>query len=180
MEVKYMKKLNFYLQTKGKFGKEIRETLDTDTEYLYSKGRYKTKIRKEDLSSDYVEFRSRTIWYMTGYIKTSGVIDINYKATKLNHLFKDDYLYINYSKKLVLTKNRWGFEDYENYEMVICGSDIIPVLLAIEKNSNINTDAVRKKIKDKFNWWREKYPDDYERYFYGVTNIFEYYANKSR
>lgn len=174
-----MKKLNSYLYTKGKFGKELREILDTDTEYLYSKGRYKTKIREEDLSSDYVKFHSRTIWYMIGYIKTSGVIDINYEAAKLNHLFKDDYLYINYSKKLILTKNCLGFEDYENYEMVVCGSDIIPILFAIERNSNINTDEVRKKIADKFNWWKENYPSDYKRYFNEkeVTDIFEYFAN---
>ena len=29
--------------TKGKFGKAIRETLDTDNEYLYAQGKYKIK-----------------------------------------------------------------------------------------------------------------------------------------
>ena len=95
-----MKKINAYFYTKGKFGKRIRETLDRDNEYLYSLGHYPTKIKKEDLPKYYIEFRSRVIWYMTGYLKTSGVVDIDYKALNINHLFKDDYLYISYKEKL--------------------------------------------------------------------------------
>lgn len=56
---------------------------------------------KEDLPEDYIEFRSRVIWYMTGYSKTSGIVDIDYKALEINHLFKDDYLYISYKEKLI-------------------------------------------------------------------------------
>lgn len=89
-----MNKINAIFYTKEKFGKKFRETVDTDNEYLYSKGRYPTKIKEEDLPEDYIKFRSRAIWYMTGYVKTSGVFDIKYKAMKLNHLFKDDYIYI--------------------------------------------------------------------------------------
>ena len=37
---------------------------------------------------------------MTGYIRTSGVVDIGYTYIKENHLFKDDYLYISYKEKL--------------------------------------------------------------------------------
>ena len=58
------KRLKSYLYTKGKFGKRFREVLDTNNEYLYSHGRYPTKIRKEDLTEDYIEFRSRVIWYI--------------------------------------------------------------------------------------------------------------------
>ena len=92
------KRLNSYLYTKGKFGKRHREVLDTNNEYLYSYCRYPTKIKKEDLTEDYIEFRSRVIWYMTGYVKTSGIVDIGYTSIKENHLFKDDYLYISYKK----------------------------------------------------------------------------------
>ena len=42
-----MKRINATCYTKGKFGKRLRETLDTDNEYLYSQGRYPTKIKKE-------------------------------------------------------------------------------------------------------------------------------------
>ena len=79
-------KSNWY--TKGKFDrKNWRNTLDTENEFLYSKGRYHTKIKKEDLPKDYTEIRSRTIWYMTGFVKTSGVKDLYYTYIKENHLF---------------------------------------------------------------------------------------------
>ncbi len=72
-----MKRLNSFLYTKGKFAKGCIRNVDTDNEYLYSKAMYKTKIKKEDLSNDYIEFRSGVIRYMTGYLKTSGVVDID-------------------------------------------------------------------------------------------------------
>ena len=58
-------------------------------------GHYPKKIKKEDLPEDFVEFHSRSIWYMYGYLKTSGVIDVGYNPFKINHLFKDDYIYIS-------------------------------------------------------------------------------------
>ena len=86
-----MKQLKSNWYTRGKFGNKWRETLDRENEYLYSKGRYPTKIKKEDLPKDYTEFQSRVIWYMTGYLKTSGIVDIDYKYTKIN---QGHYLYI--------------------------------------------------------------------------------------
>lgn len=40
-----MSRIKALFYTKGKFGKGFRETLDRDNEYLYSKGRYPTKIK---------------------------------------------------------------------------------------------------------------------------------------
>ena len=68
-------------------------------------GHYPTKIKKEDLPEDFVEFHSRSIWYMYGYLKTSDVIDVGYKPFKINHLFKDDYIYISYKEKLKIKEN---------------------------------------------------------------------------
>lgn len=171
-----MSKINVNFYTKGKFGKSYRETIDTDNEYLYSKGYYPTKIKKEDLPKDYIEFNSRVIWYMTGYLKTSGVVDIDYKATKINHLFKDDYLYISYKEKLKAEKNFLGFDDYVNYDIAVCGNDIIPILLAIKENSNVNIDKVKEKIIDKVDWYKENCKDDYIRQFGDKDiDIFELY-----
>lgn len=39
-----------------------------------------------------------------------------------------------------------------NYDFIICGSDNIDVLFAIEENSNIDTTEIRNKIKEKFDW----------------------------
>ena len=69
-----MKRINSNVYTRGKFGKNPRETVDTDNEFLYSHGIYPTKIKKEDLPESYVEIRSRVIWYMLGYVKTADVL----------------------------------------------------------------------------------------------------------
>lgn len=160
-----MSKIKSTLYTKGKFGRTFRRTEDTNNEFLYSKGIYPTKIKKEDLPEDYIEFRSRTIWYMTGYLKTSEVIDIGYIPIKENHLFKDDYLYISYKEKLQYEKNRYGFEDIKYFDICICGNDIITILLAIQKYSNINIDDVKRKIYDKVAWLKENYKEEYIRHF---------------
>lgn len=170
------KRLKSYLYTKGKFGKRFREVLDTNNEYLYSHGRYPTKTRKEDLTEDYIEFRSRVIWYMTGYVKTSGIVDIGYKSIKINHLFKDDYLYISYKEKLKFEKNIFGFCDYTNYDICICGNSIIPILFAIEENSKININGVKEKIYEKVDWYKNHYKEDYLIQFDDENvDIFEYY-----
>ena len=171
------KRINSNWYTKGKFGNGFRETLDRDNELLYSKGRYPTKLKVEDLPDDYVKFQSRTIWYLTGYLKTSGVKDLYYSYMKINHLFKDDYLDISYNDKIKVETDEYGFKRTINYDFTICGNDIIPVLFAIEKNSSINTTAIRKKIAEKFEWWKEHEKDDYERISHGeeINDIFEYY-----
>lgn len=173
-----MSRINSNWYTKGKFDrKNWRNTIDTENEFLYSKGRYPTKIRKEDLPKDYVKFQSRTICYMTGFVKTSGVKDLYYTYIKENHLFKDDYLYISYDKKIEKVKDKYGYDEITNYDFLICGSYNIDVLFAIEENSNIDTSKIRNKIKKKFEWWKENEKDDYKRWFDGkeVTDIFEYY-----
>lgn len=173
-----MARINSNWYTKGKFDrKNWRNTLDTENEFLYSKGRYPTKIKKEDLPKDYTEIRSRTIWYMTGFVKTSGVKDLYYTYIKENHLFKDDYLYISYDKKIEKVKDQYGYDEIRNYDFIICGSDNIDVLFAIEENSDIDTTKIRNKIKEKFEWWKENEKDDYKRSFgeKEVTDIFEYY-----
>lgn len=126
-----MKRIKALCYTKGHFGKGFREIVDTTNEYLYSMGRYPTKLKKEDLPEDFIEFQSRVIWYMTGYLKTSGVVDIGYKAMKVNHLFKDDYLYISYKEKLKSKANEWGSFDYINHDISVCGNSIVPILLYI-------------------------------------------------
>ena len=165
---------NWY--TEGKFGEKYREILDTNNKYLYSQGRYHTKIKKEDLTEDYIKFKSRAIWYMTGYIRTSGVVDIGYTYIKENHLFKDHYLYISYKEKLKFEENKLGTLQYVNYDMSICGNSIIPILLAIEVNSNVDINIVKEKIYEKIEWYKNNYKEDYIRQFGNEnTDIFEYY-----
>ena len=113
---------------------------------------------------------------MTGYIRTSGVVDIGYTYIKENHLFKDDYLYISYKEKLKFEENKLGTLQYVNYDMSICGNSIIPILLAIEVNSNVDINIVKEKIYEKVEWYKNNYKEDYIRQFGNEnTDIFEYY-----
>jgi len=169
------KRIKAICYTKGHFGKGFREIVDTDNEYLYSMGTYPTKLKKEDLPEDYIEFKSRVIWYMTGYLKTAGVVDIGYQARKINHLFKDDYLYISYKEKLKTKETEWGTMDYINYDIAVCGNSIIPILLYIEKYSNFNIDKVKEQIYGKIRWLKENCEYEYNQFFGNEEiDIFKY------
>lgn len=150
---------NYY--TEGKFGKRIRETLDTGNRYLYACGRYHTKLTKEDLPPDYIPIHSRAIWYMNGYLRTTGIRDMRYSWVKENHLFKDDYIYVSYSVKIKETVNRYGFREYTDYDIRICGNDIVKIVLASEKYSGYDTSLVRLEIEKKRVWLRDNEPEEY-------------------
>ena len=165
-------RINSYIYTQGKFGKRIRETLDTENKFLYSHGRYPTKITAEDLPDDYIKIHSRVIWYMDGYLKTSGIVDIQYRWTKINHLFKDDFIYISYKEKLKKEVDKFGYEDYSNYDVCICGPDIMNIIHAAEKYSHLNISHIRKGIRAKCKWLKENKPEFYEFCFAGNDRNF--------
>ncbi len=166
------------LYTQGKFGRRLRETLDTDNPCLYSWGRYPTKITAEDLPEDYVKIHSRAIWYMTGYVKMSGIVDVGYTWARLNHLFKDDYLYFSYKEKLRTEVSEWGFKDYVNYDLCICGNDIPNLVLAAEKYSGVDTSFVREEIEKKRIWLRDNKPYEYEWMVGEDRDIFELWTER--
>jgi hypothetical protein len=150
------------IYTHGKFGNRIRETLDTGNPYLYSEGTYPTKLTDADMPEWYIPIHSRSIWYMTGFLRTSGIVDMDYTYCEENHLFKDDYIYISYKEKLRTEKNRWGFDNYVNADVHISGGDIVNIVLAAEKYSGFDTTEVRRKIEEKRVWLRDNEPGEYK------------------
>lgn len=172
------KRITAHVYTCGKFGKGWRETLDRDNPYLYSGGCYPTKITKEDLPEDYIKIHSRSIWYMFGFLKTSGIIDMDYTWVKENHLFKDDYIYISYSEKLQTERNRWGYDDIANYDVAISGNSIVDIVLAAEKYSGFDTSKVRTKIEEKRVWLRDHEPDFYASAVGEDKDIFELWMER--
>ena len=115
---------------------------------------------------------------MTGYLKTSDILDIGYTWIKENHLFKDDYIYISYKDKLRIETNKWGFKDYTNYDVCIWGNSIIDIVLATEKYSNYDTSFVRSEIEKKRIWLRDNEPEEYARIVGEDRNIFEIWTEK--
>ena len=171
-QTKNKKRISSNLYTHGKFGRRVREIVDTNNPFLYSCGRYLTKITPDDLPEDYIKIHSRAIWYMSGYLKTSGIVDMYYTYCKENHLFKDDYIYLSYNKKLHLETTQWGYIDIVDYDVCICGNDIINIVLAAEKYSGIDTSSVRAKIEEKRIWLRDNEPDEYQMAVGEDTDIF--------
>ena len=164
--------------TQGKFGKSLRETLDTDNPYLYAHGVWPTKLTADMLPEDYIEIRSRVIWYMKGYLKTSGITDMRYEWRKINHLFKDDYLHIAYGGKIEPGVDRWGYPCLNGCDVSICGNDIIPIILAAEKYSDFDSSNLRAGIEEKRVYLRDFQPDYYEQWFgkdAGDFDLFEYW-----
>lgn len=172
------KRIAAQFYTKGKFGKRIRETVDTDNPFLYSHGRYPTRITEEDLPEYYLPIHSRSIWYMNGFLKTTGIVDLDYTYCKEKHLFKDDYIYISYSEKLRSEIGRWGFRDIVNYDVCISGNDIVDIVLAAEKYSGLDTRNVRKKIEEKRVWLRDNEPDFYDWAVGEDRDIFDLWISK--
>lgn len=172
------KRIGSIIYTIGKFGKGWRETCDTNNEFLYAHGTYPTKLTVKDLPEDYIKINSRVIWYMTGYLKTSGIVDMKYRWVKENHLFKDDYIYISYREPLRAEVEEYGYIKYKNYDVCVCGSDIIDIVLAAEKYSNFDTREVREEIEKKRVWLRDNEPEEYERAVGEDEDIFTLWAKK--
>lgn len=172
------KRINSVIYTQGKFGKGWRETCDTENQLLYSHGRYPTKITAENLPDDYLKIHSRVIWYMYGYLKTSGIVDMKYTWMKENHLFKDDYIYISYKEPLQAEVNSWGFIKYTNYDVCVCGNDIVDIVLAAEKYSGFDTTEVCAEIEKKRVWLRDNEPEEYARAVGEDEDIFTLWKKK--
>ena len=175
------KKIGAYLYTIGKFGKGYREVINTDYPFLYSGGVYPTKLTVSDLPDDYIPIHSRVIWYMHGFLRTSGITDMKYTYVKENHLFKDDYIYISYHgkiKKVDETDGIFKIIDYVDYDVCVCGNDIVDIVLAAEKYSGFDTVEVRKGIEEKRVWLRDNEPDYYERCVGEDEDIFSLWHRK--
>ena len=172
------KRIGSNVYTKGKYGKRNHWPTDTDNPYLYSYGRYPTKLQQEDLPECFVPIRSRVIHYMDGYVRTCGITDMKYTWVKLNHLFKDDYIYVSYHGKLSEKITEWGYVSVGDYDVCVCGNDIVDIVVAAEKYSGFDTAEVRTEIEKKRVWLRDHEPEYYARAVGEDKDIFEIFREK--
>ena len=129
--------------------------------YLYSKGEYKTKITAEDLPEYYIY---GWIFKSLGYISVLGVKDIVYKPNyHINHLHKDDFLYISYDKPIVETKDKYGYDVREGYDALLYGHMILDFIRAVRKYQSYDIETIADEVKKKEAFYREKYPEDCAR-----------------
>ena len=126
--------------------------------FLLSGGRYRTKIRPEDLPEWYV---FGYLYKRHGYISAKGVRHLVYRPNKCwNHMLKDDFLFISYDKPIESSND--DLFSFTGYDERIYGGIIIDFLKAAEKYSNYDISGIKAQIEDKRHWLKSHYPEDYK------------------
>lgn len=115
--------------------------------------RYPTKLTKDDLPPDYTYMSN---YKKHGYIRTAGVKSLVYKRSSFhNHTFKDDFLFISYTKDLGEYVS--GFEAGSTYleaDEYIFGNDIIDFIVAVDKYSpDIDTTTIKQQMVEQYNMY---------------------------
>lgn len=147
----------FYTETKVGLKSLFHDTR-LPNGYLYSKGEYKTKITAEDLPEHYIY---GWIFKVQGYISVLGIKDMVYKPNyHINHLHKDDFLYVSYNEPITESKENFGYEIKEGYDALLWGHMIIDFIRAIRKYQSYDIEPIADEIKKKEAFYREKYPED--------------------
>ena len=124
---------------------------------LYSKGMYATKITESDLPEWYVD---GIIYKRYGFLSTKGVKQMVYKPRYMNHLYRDDCLYVSFADEPVIEMDKHGY--YEGYDLVVSGHMILRFIEAAKKYSNYDISELETALKEKEKWYAEKYPEWYK------------------
>lgn len=125
---------------------------------LYSRGKYKTKITPKDLPDHYIE---GMIFKANGYISVTGIKDIVYKPNySVNHLHKDDHLYVSFDKPIRMTVDGRGYKEYWDYDAVLWGGMIVTYIRAIRKYQSYDIEPIAEEVKKKENFFFERYPEE--------------------
>ncbi len=153
-----MKKLTHFYSEERYIWKDHRRTLYSDPDgYLFSGGRYKTKVRAADLPEWYVY---GSFYKRRGYMAAKGVKHLVYRPNKFtNHMFKDDFLFISYDRPIVADEEAW--KSLSGYDEYIFGGIILAFLLAAEKYSGYDISEIKTQIEDKRLWFKETFPEFY-------------------
>lgn len=121
-----------------------------------------TKLTPDDLPEDYILLDN---YKKHGYIRSSGVKSIIYNPSPFhNHAYKDDILYISYTKDL--GKYVPGLVEGSTYcecDEYIFGNDIIDFVKALDKYSpEIDTTDIKKRMVDQYNAYYEEMGKDHK------------------
>jgi hypothetical protein len=151
-------KATLYMESKVKHSRKDGLYLVSDPSgYLYSDGRYRTKILPEDLPEWFIHVY---IYKQYGYISAKGIKHLVYKPNYFfdNHLHKDDFLYISYNDEIVRDASEDQYDWYRGYDHLVYGVTILFFLDAVEKYSDYDTSEIRKEIERKTEWYYERNP----------------------
>ena len=125
---------------------------------LYARGRYKTKIKPNDLPEYYVY---GMVFKVNGYISVLGIKDIVYKPNyRINHLHRDDFLYISYNLPIRETVSKTGYVEHWDYDAVLWGGMIVTFIREIRKHGSYDIEPIADEVKKKERFFLEKYPEE--------------------
>lgn len=153
------KKITAPFYTKRKLG---LQSLFHDTclpnGWLYANGRNKTHIREEDLPDSYMPLM---LFKVDGFIRLDGIVDVVYKPNyHINHLHKDDFLYISYSTPIKSEKDANGHTQYYDYDVLLWGGSILHFALAVRKRGTYDMSTIIHAIKEKERYFIRNYPEE--------------------
>ena len=87
---------------------------------------------------------------MQGYISVLGIKDMVYKPNyHINHLHKDDFLYVSYNEPITESKHKFGYEIKEGYDALLWGHMIIDFIRAIRKYQSYDIEPIADEVKKK-------------------------------
>lgn len=137
-------------------------------------GRYRTKIKPEDLPEWYLYGR---YYKRFGYMSAKGITDMVYIPNlTFNHFLKDDCLLIAYGGKIVEDKpeERSRLNRYSGYDRRIWGSEIITMLIGARKYSGFDLKPFIEEIRKKKEWLQQAHPHEFapERWDIDVDLLF--------
>lgn len=106
-----------------------------------------TKIRADDLPAYYVEMYD---YKKRGYLRAAGVVSLVYHPSPFhNHTFRDDFIYISYTKDLGEYKHDVTFQECDEY---IWGHDIVDFIKAVEIWSpEIEVEDIKMRMVEQYN-----------------------------
>ena len=160
------KKINSNLYTFTKIKHSSKDGLyyeELENNCLYANLRYPTKIKPEDLPEYFVKGR---FYKNHGFISAKGIVDIVYKPNMwINHMFRDDTLYISYDKPIIECEDEFlgrAYKEYKDYDYIIEGTYAVDFIAAVKEHSDFDTSKIEEAIIEKARYFINKFPEEYE------------------
>lgn len=126
--------------------------------WLYSNGRNRTKIKPEDLPDTYIPLM---VYKVDGYIRIDGIKDVIYKPNyRINHMHKDDFLYISYSTPIKTEVDQHGRTLHYDYDALLWGGNIAHFIRAVRERGTYDIAPIAAEVIKKELFFIEKYPEE--------------------
>ena len=157
------KRINAPFYTERKLGiKNLFHDTRLPNGYLYSNGRNATKITAEDLPDHYIKMM---VYKVDGYLSIKGIKDVVYKPNhRINHMHKDDFLYISYTTPIMSEVDERGYRSFYNYDALLWGNNILTFIRAVRKFGGYDIEPIATEVIKKEKFFMEKYPQECRPY----------------